>query len=124
MSQSNLEQLFVTECSASGIACQRNADGIISFTSPCADVGEMIVYFDGTEITVDIENITHCHFTPYEAGDTYPAHTAEDCARSATQYVCDVLNNQVVLWRYQKWIWWLLSSRYRGRGEFESTRGE
>jgi hypothetical protein len=100
MSQSNLKQLFIEECLAVGIACQLNEKGIICFTPPCANVGEMIVYFDDGEITVDIENITHCHFTPYEAGETYPANTIEDCARRAASYVYDVLKDQRVLWRY------------------------
>lgn len=99
MSQSILEQLFVEECLAVGIACRRNEKGMICFTSPCANVGEMIVYFDDGEIRVDIENITHCHFTPYEAGETYPAHTIEDCVHSAALYVDDVLKDQLVLWR-------------------------
>lgn len=98
---SELEQKFVAQCSASGIVCQRNADGVICFSAPCFEVGDLIVYLDSGEITVDISRITHCHFTPYEAGPTYPENTADDCAHAAAEFVRTVLSNQRVLWRYK-----------------------
>ena len=66
----------------------------------CAEVGDLLVYFDDGEITVDIEKITHCHFTPYEASPTYAAHSIEDCIREATDFAGGVLRDEWILWRY------------------------
>lgn len=98
---SELEEKFVAQCSAIGIECHRDSAGIIRFSAPCSDVGDLLVYFYDGEITVDISHITHCHFTPYEAGSTYPENTADDCAEAAAEYVQSVLNGKRVLWRYE-----------------------
>ena len=98
---SELEKKFVAQCSAIGVTCQRNAAGVICFSALCSAVGDLIVYFDGGEITVDISRITHCHFSPYEAGPTYPGNSVDDCVRAAAEYVRSVLSNERVLWRYE-----------------------
>jgi hypothetical protein len=96
----SLESLCVAELSKVWLQGRRESDGVIRFPAASSEVGDLIVYFDNGEITVDIEKITHIHFTPYEADTTNAAHTVHDCAREAAQYVAGVLSGQWILWRY------------------------
>ena len=95
-----LESLFVAELSKVGLQGRREPDGVIRFTAASPEVGDLIVYFNDGEITVDIEKITHLHFTPYEADPTNAAHTIVDCAQEAAEYVAGVLSGRWILWRY------------------------
>ena len=100
LKQSSLEQLCIQHLSSAGVAFRRDPSGTIRIPAASGEVGDLIIDFDGGEITVDIENITHCHFTPYEASATYAANTIEDCAQGATEFVLSVLNDRRILWRY------------------------
>jgi len=99
MTPSKLEHLCAERLAAAGIAFQRAPEGL-RVPAACTEVGDLLVCFDNDEITVDIEKITHCHFTPYGASPPYAAHSIEDCIRDATDFVGAVLRDEWMLWRY------------------------
>jgi hypothetical protein len=85
-----------------GIAFYNDANGDVRVRALCNDVGDLVLSFADSEISVFIGNITHRHFTPFPAHGKLAAYTNEDCARDAIQFISDVLND--------KWVFWKLSN--------------
>ncbi|MBS1155244.1 MAG: hypothetical protein H6R07_1168 [Proteobacteria bacterium] len=61
-------------------------------------VGDILVLFEGGEVSVFLGDITHCHFTPDQADDKFPCCTAEQAAKDAAQFIREVVEDKWVLW--------------------------
>jgi hypothetical protein len=64
-------------------------------------VGDILVSFEGGEVSVFLGDITHRHFTLYEAGDTFPGCTSEQAATDAAQFIREVVEDKWVIWRWR-----------------------
>ena len=64
------------------------------------DIGDILVSFEGGEISVFIGDITHCHFTPYEANDKFSGRTNEQTATDAVRFIREVMEDKWVIWRW------------------------
>jgi hypothetical protein len=52
------------------------SDPVATLPSPCLEVGTLTIYDDGDEATVDISEITHGHFNPYDQSLSDEEHWA------------------------------------------------
>ena len=68
---------------------------IMRVPAQAPEVGDMVVYDDGDELTVAVGKIDHCHFETY----CVDAHTEKErqavAAENAVQWVTAVMNEQV-----------------------------
>lgn len=99
MSLSQVKALSDNLLAAAGITFLHDPTGDLRVPAKCPDVGDLVINFDDDEITVEIEGITHCHFTPYEASDSYEAYTIENCVRDVVSFVKEVVRDEWILWR-------------------------
>jgi hypothetical protein len=86
---SSFAEGFVKGLSAAGVAFEDDG-GQLRIPARHPEVGDLLITFDDSEITVFVGNFTHRHFTP----------EAEDCVRDALDYVWGILNDQWILWAY------------------------
>lgn len=61
-------------------------------------IGDIVVSFEDDEVSVFLGDITHCHFTPYEADDKFPGCTKEQAAIDAVQFIREVVEDKWVIW--------------------------
>ena len=90
------------------LTAQRLQDAGIAFSTTDCDslripareqaVGDIVVSFESGEVSVFLGDITHCHFTPYEADDKFPGCTAEQAATDAVRFIREVVEDQWVIW--------------------------
>lgn len=80
-------------------------------------VGDLVIGFDGGEITVFIGCFMHRHFTPGACGDPSADDEQAECVRVAAQFVTEVLSDLWVLWTYPNGA----GGCYRIDGDTEST---
>lgn len=83
-----------------GIGFGADADGNLRVPSVTEEVGDLVLGFEGDEITAHIGRFTHRHFTPGACGDTGAADTEAECARVAVDFVREVVCDRWVLWTY------------------------
>lgn len=70
---------------------------IITVPAKHAETGELTIYLDEDEITVNIGAYFHCHFEAY-IYDNLPTVDAErEAVRNAVQYVTDFLADRIAL---------------------------
>jgi hypothetical protein len=98
---SALCDLTLSELRAAGITPALEPDGTLRITARNAEVGDIIVSFEGDEISVFLGDITHCHFTPYAAQDNFPGCTPTEAAADASQFIREVVSDQWVIWRWR-----------------------
>jgi hypothetical protein len=70
---------------------------VARLSSPCSEVGELILSDDGDEATVYLSKITHRHFGCYE--DLPEPRKDERIASVVTDFVADLVADRVILWR-------------------------
>jgi hypothetical protein len=75
-------------------------DGALRIAARHPAVGDMIVGFDDSEVSVFIGQITHCHFTPGACGDISASDSIEECVTESARYIHEVVSDEWVLWRY------------------------
>ncbi len=61
-------------------------------------IGDIVVSFEDGEVSVFLGDITHCHFTPYEADDKFPGCTKQRAATDAVQFIREVVDDKWVIW--------------------------
>lgn len=61
-------------------------------------IGDIVVTFERSEVSVFLGDITHCHFTPCEADDKYPGFTIEQAATDAVRFIREVVQDKWVIW--------------------------
>jgi hypothetical protein len=61
-------------------------------------VGDIFVSFEGGQVSVFLGDITHRHFTPYEADDKFPGCTDEQAATDAAHFIREVVEDKWVIW--------------------------
>ena len=71
---------------------------VVSLPSPCRGVGELVISDDEDEATVYLTNVTHRHFACYDDALT-PAEKEKQIASDILDFVTDLLEDRVVLWR-------------------------
>ena len=69
------------------LTAQRLRDAGIAFVAGASEtlrvaarepaIGDLVVSFEGNEVSVFLGDITHCHFTPYAADEKLPGCTDE-----------------------------------------------
>jgi hypothetical protein len=63
-----------------------------------ASIGDIVVSFEGGEVSVFLGDITHCHFTPYAADGKFPGCTKEQAVEDAVRFVSEVVQDKWVIW--------------------------
>ena len=71
------------------------------FPAACPEVGDLMIYDDGEEATVLIENVTHHHSRPYDQGLTADA-LARWVAEDVVAFLTDLFADEVLLWAINK----------------------
>ena len=61
-------------------------------------VGDLVVSFEDSEVSVFLGDITHCHFTPYAADDKFLGCTDEQAVADAVQFISEVVQDKWVIW--------------------------
>ena len=98
---SALRDLTLSELRAVGITPALESGGTLWIAARDAKVGDIVVSFEGDEISVFLGDITHCHFTPYAAQDSFPGCTPMEAAADASQFIREVISDQWVIWRWR-----------------------
>ncbi|HEX8495198.1 MAG TPA: hypothetical protein VF658_20475 [Pyrinomonadaceae bacterium] len=70
---------------------------IITVPAKHAETGELTIYLDEDEITVNIGTYFHCHFEAYIYDDLPAEDAKRKAVRSAIQYVTDFLADRIAL---------------------------
>jgi hypothetical protein len=83
-----------------GIEFMSDETGDIRITGRNSAVGDIVVSFDQGEVSVFLGDITHRHFTPYEADDKFPGCTLEQATSDAVSFIREVIADQWVIWRW------------------------
>ncbi len=89
---------------ASGLRVATTENLVAVFPAACSEVGGVLIYDDGDEATVDIENITHYHFNPYDS-EISPYELALWVTNEVVEFLQALFDDRVLLW-----------SRQQGRG--------
>ena len=84
-----------------GLLISSAPNPIVVFPAGCAEVGDVLIYDDGDEATVVIENVTHHHVNPY---DTNMSEEERDrwVAEEVIEFLHDLFADQVFLWSIEK----------------------
>jgi len=98
---SALCDLTLSELRGVGITPALESDGTLRIAARDAKVGDIVVSFEGDEISVFLGDITHCHFTPYAAQDNFPGCTPMEAAADASRFIREVVSDQWVIWRWR-----------------------
>jgi len=84
-----------------GLSLSTSTNLVAKFPAECPDVGNVLIYDDGEEATVLIENITHHHANPYDG-----TLNADERSRLITDEVVEFLRelfaDRVLLWSIDK----------------------
>lgn len=73
-------------------------DPILQLKAKDQSVGGLFIYYDGEEATVEIENITHGHFNPYDARLTQ-MERIDIITQDVIEFMQELFNDQVLLWK-------------------------
>jgi len=95
--------------SLAAMTSQRLLDASIEFASDetgglriaarNSEIGDIKISFDDGEVSVFLGDVTHCHFSHYEAYDNFPGCTPERAATDAVAFIREVVTDQWVVWR-------------------------
>ncbi len=96
----SLQEQSACELRDAQIAFVVEADGSLRIPHRNAEVGDIIISFEGEEISVFLGDITHCHFTPYAPQGHFPGCTPGQAARDATHFIREVVSDLWVIWRW------------------------
>lgn len=84
-----------------GIRVSAPPDPIAVFPALCAEVGDVLVYDDGDEATIVIENVTHHHTNPYDSGIS--EHERELwITERVLAFLHELFSDRVLLWSVEK----------------------
>jgi hypothetical protein len=100
MMNSSLASITSQRLHGAGIAFLIEGGEAIRIPAGNSEVGDIVVSFEGGEISVYLGDITHCHFTPYEADDKSPGCTPDQAAADAAQFIREVMDDLWIIWRY------------------------
>jgi hypothetical protein len=95
---SSLQQRFVDRFSQLHVEFALDPDGSIRVPAKHSAVGDLLVTFDGGEITVFIGEITHSHFTPGACGNISSTDPDGEAVACAAEFIQEVLSDRWVLW--------------------------
>jgi hypothetical protein len=96
-----LRDLTLLELKRAGVKPSLEQDGTLRVAALDSNVGDIVVSFEGDEISVFLGDITHCHFIPYAAQDNFPGCTPGEAAADASQFIHEVVSDQWVIWRWR-----------------------
>jgi len=82
---------------ASGVRIAAPPKPVAVFPAACSEVGDVQIYDDGDEATIVIENVTHHHTNPYDAGMT-PGERAQWVTREVVGFLHALFDDRVFLW--------------------------
>jgi hypothetical protein len=99
MSTSLLE-LTTQRLSAREIPFHLEADGAVRIAAKCPELGDIQIAFEDGEVSVFVGDITHSHFTPFEAYDNFKTYTPEDAADDAVEFVAEIIADAWIIWKY------------------------
>jgi hypothetical protein len=97
---SALDQQVMLELRASRVAFVCEDDGALRIPAINEEVGDLLIAFDGGEVTVFVGNFTHAHFRPYPADDDNAAFTQSDCASGASDMIRCIVEGRWLIWAY------------------------
>jgi hypothetical protein len=97
MSES-LATLMAQRLRDAGIAFAAGDSETLRISAREPAIGEIVVSFEGSAVSVFLGDITHCHFTPYAADDKFPGCTDEQAATDAVQFIREVVADKWVIW--------------------------
>ena len=97
MSES-LATLTAQRLSGAGIVFVVGPSETLRISAREPEVGDLVVSFEGNEVSVFLGDITHCHFTPYAADDKVPGCTDEQAVTDAVQFISEVMQDKWVIW--------------------------
>jgi len=98
---SSLPDFTLRELRDAGITPTVEADGTLRIAGHNAEVGDLVVSFEGGEVSVFVGDITHCHFTPRAAQGDFPGCTPAQAAADAARFIGEVVSDQWVIWRWR-----------------------
>src|SRR5690349_24683827 len=81
-----------------GVAFVADPSETLRIAARQPSIGDIVVSFDGGEVSVFLGDITHCHFTPYAADDKFPGCTNEQAVEDAVRFIREVVQDKWVLW--------------------------
>jgi hypothetical protein len=93
-----LAKLMAQRMRNAGIAFVAGASETLRVAAREPAVGDLVVSFEGNEVSVFLGDITHCHFTPYARDDKWPGCTNEQAAEDAVQFISEVVQDRWVIW--------------------------
>jgi hypothetical protein len=73
-------------------------DPVATYKAAHRQVGDLTIYDDGAEATVDISEITHGHFGPYD-GVADAAENARRVVDEVVWFVTALFDDRVLLWK-------------------------
>ena len=80
-----------------GLLTPESGELVAEFPPLCPEVGRLLVYDDGDEAMVAIENITHHHVNPYN--ETLTKEERYNWIRdSVMEFLADLFADRVLLW--------------------------
>ena len=92
------------------LAAQRLRDAGIAFVADASEtlriaardpaIGDLVVSFEGNEVSVFLGDITHCHFTPCAADDKCRGCTNEQAVADAVRFISEVVQDKWVIWSW------------------------
>lgn len=85
----------------SGMCVSAPPDAVATFPAACAEVGDVLIYDDGDEATVVIENVTHYHSNPYDSAMS-PRERAERVTQEVVEFLRALFDDRVFLWARQQ----------------------
>jgi len=97
MSES-LTTLTAKQLRDAGIAFVSGPEETLRIAARQPSIGDIVVSFEGGEVSVFLGDITHCHFTPYAADDKFPGCTNEQAVEDAVRFIGEVVQDKWVLW--------------------------
>ena len=97
MSES-LAKLTAQRLSDAGITFVAGASETLRIAAREPTVGDLVVSFEGDEVSVFLGDVTHCHFTPYAADDKFPGRTDEQAVAGAVRFISEVVQDKWVIW--------------------------
>ncbi len=89
-----LEQKFGASSFTKGI----DPDPIASFPPAHPEVGELKIFDDGDELTVEISEITHGHFSSMDIATTQE-DVEQAIAENVVAFIEDLFKDKYILWR-------------------------
>jgi hypothetical protein len=70
---------------------------VAEFPASCSEVGKVLIYDDGEEATVVIENITHHHVNPYDE-TLNPEERCHWISAKVMEFLGELFADRVFLW--------------------------